>query len=123
MSNTDRLLVFANATTLSPTDLVRIYKSCCLKTLSCRPVHPTWRLHWWSVGGAVMEVSLQVIVVACVCSTVALQAEVQRPDVCLFACEITLSKVFIGVPTYHQVTLINKTLLATEFEWGQVRHK
>ncbi|KAI0214893.1 Deleted in lung and esophageal cancer protein 1 [Lamellibrachia satsuma] len=54
-------------------------------------------------------------------STVALQAEVQQPDVCLLSCEVTLNEVFIGVPTYHQLTLINKTLLTTEFEWGKLQ--
>ena len=59
--------------------------------------------------------------VAHFCSTVALQAEVQQPDVCLSACEISLREVFVGVPTYHQVSHINKTLLTTEFNWGNVR--
>ncbi|XP_071158552.1 deleted in lung and esophageal cancer protein 1-like isoform X2 [Mytilus edulis] len=46
--------------------------------------------------------------------------EVQSPMVCLSSCEICMEDVYKQVPVRYQAVLVNQTLLATEFKWGQV---
>lgn len=46
--------------------------------------------------------------------------EVQSPMVCLSSCEICMEDVFKQVPVRYQAVLVNQTLLATEFKWGEI---
>ncbi|XP_071812080.1 deleted in lung and esophageal cancer protein 1-like isoform X2 [Apostichopus japonicus] len=48
---------------------------------------------------------------------VPVKADVQRPQACLLSSIIALKEVYTGVPTQHQVVLINQTLLPAKFDW------
>lgn len=53
-------------------------------------------------------------------SNISAIGEVQSPMVCLSSCEICMEDVYKQVPVRYQAVLVNQTLLATEFKWGQV---
>ncbi|XP_053374594.1 deleted in lung and esophageal cancer protein 1-like isoform X2 [Mercenaria mercenaria] len=46
-------------------------------------------------------------------------AEVQTVQACLLQCEVTMPKVYIGVPVIATAKLLNQTLLPAVFEWGE----
>lgn len=46
--------------------------------------------------------------------------EVQSPNVVLKSCQIYMEDVYHGVPARYQVTLVNNTLLPTQFQWQEV---
>ncbi len=50
----------------------------------------------------------------------AVRGEVQEPQACLLSCEMAMPEVYVEVPTIHQVSILNQTLLPTYFEWGKV---
>ncbi|XP_019583174.2 deleted in lung and esophageal cancer protein 1 isoform X3 [Rhinolophus sinicus] len=47
-------------------------------------------------------------------------AEVQEPHVYLQSSQVELSNLYLGVPTKATLTLINGTLLPTQFNWGKL---
>lgn len=47
-------------------------------------------------------------------------AEIQEPHVYLQSSQVELSNLYLGVPTKATITLINGTLLPTQFHWGMV---
>ncbi|XP_060555800.1 deleted in lung and esophageal cancer protein 1-like isoform X2 [Ruditapes philippinarum] len=51
-------------------------------------------------------------------SKIACYAEVQTVQACLIQCEVTLPRVYVGVPVMATAKLFNQTLLPTVFEWG-----
>ncbi|XP_078460182.1 deleted in lung and esophageal cancer protein 1-like [Lampetra planeri] len=51
---------------------------------------------------------------------VMLCAEVQSPRVCLLNSGLQLSEVYLGVVVTETVSLLNQTLLATTYSWGQL---
>lgn len=48
-------------------------------------------------------------------------AEVQKPHVYLQSSQVEVSNLYLGVPRKTAITLINGTLLPTQFRWGEVR--
>ncbi|KAL5006767.1 hypothetical protein ScPMuIL_015573 [Solemya velum] len=52
---------------------------------------------------------------------VSVLAEVQTPTVCLSSCEVSLDEVYLEVPSCYTTTMINQTLLLTEYYWGDVK--
>ncbi|XP_011808719.1 PREDICTED: deleted in lung and esophageal cancer protein 1 isoform X2 [Colobus angolensis palliatus] len=47
-------------------------------------------------------------------------AEVQKPHVYLQSSQVEVSNLYLGVPTRTTITLINGTLLPTQFHWGKL---
>lgn len=47
-------------------------------------------------------------------------AEVQKPHVYLKSSQVEVSNLYLGVPRKANITLINGTLLPTQFQWGEV---
>lgn len=47
-------------------------------------------------------------------------AEVQKPYVYLQSSQVEVRNLYLGVPTRTTITLINGTLLPTQFHWGKV---
>ncbi|XP_058411073.1 deleted in lung and esophageal cancer protein 1 [Diceros bicornis minor] len=47
-------------------------------------------------------------------------AEVQEPHVYLQSSQLEVSNLYVGVPTKMNITLINGTLLPTQFHWGKL---
>ncbi|KAK2147788.1 hypothetical protein LSH36_535g01010 [Paralvinella palmiformis] len=56
-------------------------------------------------------------------SAILVRGEVQKPEVCLLKCELTLPDVYLDVPLVHQVSLLNQTLLPTSYQWGELKGK
>ncbi|XP_019622348.1 PREDICTED: deleted in lung and esophageal cancer protein 1-like [Branchiostoma belcheri] len=52
-------------------------------------------------------------------SHVAAQVEVQTPQVCLMSCQLVIDEIYTDVPVRREITLLNQTLLETDFAWGQ----
>ncbi|XP_039699231.1 deleted in lung and esophageal cancer protein 1 isoform X3 [Pteropus medius] len=47
-------------------------------------------------------------------------AEVQKPHVYLKSSQVEVSNLYLGVPRKANITLINGTLLPTQFQWGEL---
>lgn len=47
-------------------------------------------------------------------------AEVQKPHVYLQSSQVEVRNLYLGVPAKTTITLINGTLLPTQFHWGKV---
>ena len=54
--------------------------------------------------------------------TVSVRADVQNPDVCLLSCNLSIPKLFVNMPMTQTVTIINKSMLTTHYNWGKVRY-
>ncbi|KAI8513172.1 Deleted in lung and esophageal cancer protein 1, partial [Branchiostoma belcheri] len=52
-------------------------------------------------------------------SHVSAQVEVQTPQVCLMSCQLVIDEIYTDVPVRREITLLNQTLLETDFTWGQ----
>ncbi|CAH1233881.1 DLEC1 [Branchiostoma lanceolatum] len=52
-------------------------------------------------------------------SHVGAQVEVQTPQVCLMSCQLVIEEIYTDVPVRREITLLNQTLLETDFTWGQ----
>ncbi|XP_078681945.1 deleted in lung and esophageal cancer protein 1-like isoform X2 [Branchiostoma floridae x Branchiostoma belcheri] len=52
-------------------------------------------------------------------SHVSAQVEVQTPQVCLMSCQLVIDEIYTDVPVRREITLLNQTLLETDFAWGQ----
>ncbi|XP_039609639.1 deleted in lung and esophageal cancer protein 1 isoform X1 [Polypterus senegalus] len=50
----------------------------------------------------------------------AIQGDVQMPQVCLQTCELVFSELYVGVPAQGSVKLFNQTLLPATYTWGEL---
>uniref|UniRef100_A0A8C4SEY7 DLEC1 cilia and flagella associated protein n=1 Tax=Erpetoichthys calabaricus TaxID=27687 RepID=A0A8C4SEY7_ERPCA len=50
----------------------------------------------------------------------AIQGDVQLPQVCLQTCELVFSELYVGVPAQGSVKLFNQTLLPATYTWGEL---
>ncbi|XP_012575761.1 PREDICTED: deleted in lung and esophageal cancer protein 1 isoform X2 [Condylura cristata] len=67
-----------------------------------------------------LQTVLELQVVNGPCSYLPVYAEVQLPYVYLQSSQVEVSKLYLGVPAKAAVTLINGTLLPTQFHWGKL---
>ncbi|KAG8521540.1 Deleted in lung and esophageal cancer protein 1 [Galemys pyrenaicus] len=67
-----------------------------------------------------LQTVLELEVVNGPCSYLPVYAEVQEPYVYLQGSQVEVSQLYLGVPTKTAVTLINGTLLPTQFHWGKL---
>nr|XP_058933216.1 deleted in lung and esophageal cancer protein 1 isoform X3 [Kogia breviceps] len=66
-----------------------------------------------------LQTVLKLEVVNGICSHLPVYAEVQEPYVYLRSSQVEVTNLYMGVPTKTPVTLINGTLLPTQFHWGK----
>ncbi|XP_054936117.1 deleted in lung and esophageal cancer protein 1 isoform X4 [Physeter macrocephalus] len=66
-----------------------------------------------------LQTVLKLEVVNGTCSHLPVYAEVQEPYVYLQSSQVEVTNLYLGVPTKTPVTLINGTLLPTQFHWGK----
>ncbi|XP_060018327.1 deleted in lung and esophageal cancer protein 1 isoform X9 [Lagenorhynchus albirostris] len=66
-----------------------------------------------------LQTVLKLEVVNGTCSHLPVYAEVQEPYVYLQSSQVEVTNLYVGVPTKTPVTLINGTLLPTQFHWGK----
>ncbi|RXM99899.1 Deleted in lung and esophageal cancer protein 1 [Acipenser ruthenus] len=50
----------------------------------------------------------------------AVQADIQKPRVCLQTCELVFQEMYVGVPVWGTVNLLNQTMLPAKFSWGEL---
>ncbi|XP_059795170.1 deleted in lung and esophageal cancer protein 1 isoform X1 [Balaenoptera ricei] len=67
-----------------------------------------------------LQTVLELEVVNGTCSHLPVYAEVQEPYVYLQSSQVEVTNLYVGVPTETPVTLINGTLLPTQFHWGKL---
>ncbi|XP_060163285.1 deleted in lung and esophageal cancer protein 1 isoform X2 [Globicephala melas] len=67
-----------------------------------------------------LQTVLKLEVVNGTCSHLPVYAEVQEPYVYLQSSQVEVTNLYVGVPTKTPVTLINGTLLPTQFHWGKL---
>ncbi|XP_060036598.1 deleted in lung and esophageal cancer protein 1 isoform X1 [Erinaceus europaeus] len=67
-----------------------------------------------------LETVLELMVVNGAWSYLPVYAEVQKPHVYLLNSFVEVSNLYVGVPTKAVITLINGTLLPTQFYWGKL---
>ncbi|XP_059966372.1 deleted in lung and esophageal cancer protein 1 isoform X3 [Mesoplodon densirostris] len=67
-----------------------------------------------------LQTVLKLEVVNGTCSHLPVYAEVQEPYVYLQSSQVEVTNLYLGVPTKTPVTLINGTLLPTQFHWGKL---
>ncbi|MGH0154177.1 UNVERIFIED_CONTAM: hypothetical protein FKN15_053519 [Acipenser sinensis] len=50
----------------------------------------------------------------------AVQADIQKPRVCLQTCELVFQEIYLGVPVWGTVNLLNQTMLPAKYSWGEL---
>lgn len=81
----------------------------------------TWTIMSSANRDGFVSSSLISILVSSLCSSyLPVYAEVQEPHVYLQSSHMEVTNLYLGVPTKTTITLINGTLLPTQFHWGKV---
>ncbi|RXM36274.1 Deleted in lung and esophageal cancer protein 1 [Acipenser ruthenus] len=50
----------------------------------------------------------------------AFKADIQKPRVCLQTCELVFKEMYMGVPVWGTVNLLNQTMLPAKYSWGEL---